>query len=69
MNTYEHAIQTIENTADYYHAMILEADDTYRIAQFETALDLLERIQNLEENSLAEKHLQGCESCQELLGL
>lgn len=63
MNKYKEAIKTLEQTADFYHSMILEADDVWRRTQFETALDLLERVQDLPEDSLIIAHRETCEMC------
>jgi hypothetical protein len=53
-------VSEIEKAADFYHSMFLEPDDEWRKTQFETALDILERVQNLEEGSLREKHTIEC---------
>jgi hypothetical protein len=54
-------VSEIEKVADFYHSMFLEPDDVWRKTQFETALDILERVQNLEEGSLREKHFNECD--------
>ena len=54
-------ITEIEKAADFYHSMFLEPDDVWRKTQFETALDILERIQDLEEGSLREQHATECD--------
>jgi hypothetical protein len=66
MNTYEYAIKVLDQTADYYHSLILEADDHYWQNAYETALDLLERVQGLEEMTLVNEHANTCEPCKEL---
>lgn len=64
------AIQTIEIALDYYHSMDLDYavdENGHRWWQcsWETAYDLLERIQGLPEHSLYNAHIESCESCQE----
>ena len=66
MTTYEYAIKTLMETADYYHSMILEDDDEWRRTQFETALDLLEHVQDLPEDCLIIAHRENCETCHNL---
>lgn len=56
-------LATIEATADYYHSMISE-DSPYWYHNYWAALDLLERIQGLEENSLMAEHDKTC-GCRE----
>ena len=63
---YAYAIKTIDQTADYYHSMILEKDDVYWMNAYETALDLLERVQDLPEDSLIIAHRENCEECHSL---
>jgi hypothetical protein len=55
-----YVISEIEKAADYYHSMFLEPDDEFRKTQWLTALDILERVMDLEEGSLAEKHTDEC---------
>lgn len=59
------AIETIENTLDYYHSMDIDSDYEYWNIAWEVAYDLLERIQGLPEHSLYNAHIKECESCQE----
>jgi hypothetical protein len=53
-------IKIIDDTADFYHQMIADKGD-YWTKAYMTALDLLERIQGLEENSLANAHDLTCD--------
>ena len=54
-------VAEIENAADFYHSMFLEPDDEFRKTQWLTALDILERVQNLEEGSLLAQHSTECD--------
>ena len=56
------SIATIELTADYYHSMIT-VDSPYWYHSYWTALDLLERIQGLEEGSLLRAHFDSGPEC------
>jgi hypothetical protein len=56
-------LTTIEATADYYHSMISETSP-YWYHNYWAALDLLERIQGLPENSLMLEHDKTCD-CRE----
>ena len=61
--TLQDAIDIIEMTADFYHGMTGNSDDTgnrYWASAHMTALDLLERIKGLEENSLLDEHDKDC---------
>jgi hypothetical protein len=53
------ALNTIEATADYYHQMISE-QSPYWYQCYWAALDLLERIKGLPENSLMAEHDKTC---------
>jgi hypothetical protein len=55
----EQAISIIEMTADYYHQMISEISP-YWAHDYRAALDLLERIKGLPENSLMNAHDKSC---------
>jgi hypothetical protein len=59
----QQAIEVIETTADYYHSM-LDHDTEYWWHNYWAALDLLERIQGLPENSLMLEHDKTCD-CRE----
>jgi hypothetical protein len=54
------AINIIETTADYYHQMISDTSP-YWAHDYRAALDLLERIQGLPENSLLISHDKSCD--------
>ena len=56
------AISIIETTADYYHSMT-SWDSPYWYHNFWAALDLLERIQGLEEGSLLTEHFEQYPDC------
>jgi hypothetical protein len=61
--TLEEAIDIIEMTADFYHGMTGNSDDSgnrYWANAHMTALDLLERIKGLKENSLIDEHDKDC---------
>lgn len=64
-STIAEAIATIEMTLDYYHSMDLDDEYNYWTTSWETAYDLLERIQGLPEHSLYNAHIDACESCRE----
>jgi hypothetical protein len=69
--TLEQAIGIMETTADFYHQMIGNSGDDkgnrYWISAHMTALDLLERVKGLEENSLSLEHDAECD-CYETFG-
>ena len=54
------AIEVMETTADFYHQMIDHKGD-YWTSAYITAMDLLERIQGLPENSLMLEHDKSCD--------
>jgi hypothetical protein len=60
---YSNATETIENTADFYHSMFLEPDDVWRKTQWETALDILDRVRGQEEGTSLKNHLLYCDTC------
>jgi hypothetical protein len=59
----DHALQVIHDTADYYHSMNASAkpDYTYWATAYMTALDLIERIQDLPEGSMLTLHDITCD--------
>jgi len=54
--TYEYAIKTLEITADFFHSMDIDPDNDFRFIQWITALELIERIQGLDEGWLVSQH-------------
>ena len=54
--TFADAVKTLEITADFFHSMDIDETNDFRFIQWTTALDLLERVQDLEEGSLLAKH-------------
>jgi hypothetical protein len=53
-------LDTIEQTADYYHSMISDTSP-YWLDDYRTALDILERVQGLPEGSLMIEHNNTCD--------
>lgn len=64
---YQNAIKTLTDTADFYYSMYgaeIDENDTYWFEKWRTALELIERVQGLEENSLYLAHMEKCEFCE-----
>ena len=59
--TFADALKTLRTTADFYHSMDIDPENDFRYIQWITALDLLERVEGLEEGSLLAAHDEECE--------
>jgi hypothetical protein len=54
--TFADALKTLRTTADFYHSMDIDPENDFRYIQWITALELLERVEGLEEGSLLANH-------------
>lgn len=64
--TIDEIVKIVETTADFYHSMDIDESEPRYYWQFYTALEMLERIQGLEPDSLINKHFDTCLECEEM---